>query len=199
LIDTQNNYQLLFANKKEQYKMSTATIQPTSALDVSTEIITAARVVYNSGDEANPQLDAVVVNEEQAADAEKSGTITVKIKGKNETFPVVSVDRQSATTYKANSLKGINELCDNEEEICNMFNRGISVKQANKLRSLLLEKDDDGNYIFQFTEGATDLKPYIAEVTNRRLSPMEKALETIKGMSPEQQAAIAAALAQLQK
>ena len=178
------------------------TTATTSALDVTSEVITSARVTFDTGEkdsEGAAVLDAVFVSEDAGKEAEKVQTITVKIKGKSETYPVVAVEYESFSYYKANTLQGINELCDNEEEVCNMFNRGISVKQQNKARMLLLEKDDNSKFIFEFTENPYDLKPFIAEVTNRRLSPTEKVLETLKNMPPEQQAAIAAALAALRQ
>jgi len=189
--------------KEQQNKMSTSVATPTtSALDITSEVITSARVTYDTGEKDSnqePILDAVVVSEDQGREAEKSATIQTKVKGKTETYPVVAVEYESFVYYKANTLQGVTELCPSDEEVCNMFNRGISVKQQNKARSLLLEKDDDGAFVFAFTETAFDLKPTISEVTNRRLSPTEKVLETLKTMPPEQRAAIAAALAALQQ
>ena len=180
-----------------------STVATTSALDVTSEVITSARITFDTGEkntEGGAILDAVVVSEDAGKKAAAENKISVKVKGKTETYDVVAVDFQSFTYYKANTLQGINELCDNEEEVCNMFNRGISVKQQNEARAQLLSVNKTtGEFDFAFTENPTDLKSIIAEVTNRRLSPTEKVLETLKNMPPEQQAAIAAALAALRQ
>lgn len=180
-----------------------STTATTSALDVSSEVITSTRVTFDTGEknaEGGAILDAVVVSEDAGKKAQSDGKIAVKVKGKTETYDVVSVDSQSFVMWKANTLQGINELCDNEEEVCNMFNRGISVKQQNESRAQLLSVNKTtGEFDFAFTEAPTDLKSIISETTNRRLSPTEKILETLKNMPPEQQAAIAAALAQLRQ
>jgi len=186
--------------------MSTATVDQTanatnqtSALDITSEVMTNARVTYDTGEKDSqtqePILDAVVVSEKDGKEIESAKEVEIKVKGQGTVkYPVVAVEYQSFTTYKANTLAGITELCPNDEETCNMFNRGISVKQQNKARSLLLEKDDNGSYIFSFTEGSYDLKPTIGEVTNRRLSPTEKLMETAKNLPPEQLEAVAKAL-----
>lgn len=176
----------------------------TSALDYTTEVKTSARVVFDTGEkDSNTNaaiLDAVAVSEDQGKKAETEGTVSVKVKGKVENYQVVEVSYQSFTYYSANTLAGITELCPTDEEVVNMFNRGISVKQQNEARAQLLSTDKtSGEFNFSFTEGSYDLKPSIAEVTNRRLSPTEKALETIKGLPPEQRAQLMAILATLPK
>ena len=171
---------------------------PTSALDISSEVITNARVTYDTGEKdektQQPILEAIVVSEDIGKKAEETASIEFKVKGKTETYAVSAVEYFSSAVYKANSLAGVSELCPNDEEVCNMFNRGISVKQQNKIRAYLLEKDDNGVFVTQPSEQVYDLKASIAEVTNRRLSPMEKILETIKNMPPEQRAALQATL-----
>lgn len=182
--------------------MSTATV--TSSLDTTSELSTLAQVAYETGkDEAGKAvIEYAQVSEDQGKEAEKNQTITLKVKGKEMSFPVHAVTYQTFKFAKANTLNGVQQLATdetgkiNEEEICNMFNRGISVKQANKARQLL-EATEEGNPTFQFQEGVFDLTPYIAVTTSTRKSVQEKTLDTLKGMPPEQQAQVLAALQQL--
>ena len=173
--------------------MSTATIN--SALDTGTELFTLARVTFDTGEKDNNNesvLDNVAVSEKEGEKAKTEGKISLKVKGKVESYDVIDVTNQSFTSYRANTLSGIEDLCPSDEEKCNIFNRDITRKQAAAAKSLI-EADD-----FTFTEESYDLKPVIGEVTNRRLSPTEKAMETIKALPPEQRAQLMAALAALQ-
>lgn len=192
--------------------MSTATVNqpttstPTSAVDTTSELSTLAQVMIITGktDQGDDILEPVQVNEEQGKEAETKGTIVIKVKGKETEFQVSSVTFQSFKFWKANTLDGVSQLFTdadtgkvNEDEICNMCNRGVSVKLSNKARQLL-EATEDGKATFEFTEGVFDLAPYIAVTTSTRKTTYEKTLDTLRGMPDEQRKQIMEALAALQ-
>lgn len=161
--------------------MSTATVVPT-AQAVSTENFTYVKVLTGTeASETGPVNTYKVIPEPKEADdanAKKLASGEWK-----------EVSRQTFKAYFAGQFEGIQELVPSEEEIVKMFNRGISVKQQNKARSLMLAED------FEPVDGAYDLREIVAEPTrDRGLTDEEKALKVLGKLDPT---VLAAVLAQL--
>ena len=160
--------------------MSTASI---SALPISTELDTLVVVDMGVTDsDGNPTYKAVSEKEAEKLTTDKEAT---------------EVFRQSGKFYSATSDSGMVELIPEEDERVKMFNRGISVKQQNRFRTMLLERDDDGNLVFEAQESAIDLREIVAQPTQSRgLSDTEKALRAIGKLtlSAEDRAKVIAAL-----
>jgi hypothetical protein len=149
--------------------MSTNAITtPTSALAITTDVLTLYRVVFKTGtvnDKGEDVLDFDIVNEKVGEEATKTNTFKDK--------EVVQVVAYSATKYSANSLAGAQELIPDESEFVAMYNRGISTKQDNKFRQILKATEEDGSFTYNETT-PYDLRDDLKVATNRRLSPAEK-------------------------
>ena len=154
--------------------MATATaVNPAgSALDVASELVTVARIVYvkSTNADGEKEWEFKQVGEDVAKDIETKGTFEV-----NDKEVEAQVENyQTFSRYKVNSVAGALQLMP-EEEVVNMINSGVSVKQGNAIRTLILGKDKkSGEFDFNFTESPYDLKTVLAEVTNKRLTPTEK-------------------------
>lgn len=111
------------------------------------------------------------------------------LKKKLESGEWKEVARQTFKSYSAGSFEGIQELIKDEEEVVAMFNRGISVKQQNKARSILMSDE------FETVDGSYDLREALAEPTQRRgLTDTEKAMRVLGKLSPDAVAQVIAAL-----
>lgn len=98
------------------------------------------------------------------------------------------IGRQTFLINKAQSDVGMAELAPDEEERVNNFNRGAKVKQQNKAHQLLVETDDDGQPVFEFSSEAYDLRSFINEPTAKRgLSETEKGLRSVKKLPAQVQ------------
>ena len=147
---------------------TTAIATPTSALAITTDVLTLYRVVFKTGtvnDKGEDVLDFDIVNEKVGEEATKTNTFKDK--------EVVNVVGYSATKYSANSLAGAMELIPDESEFVAMYNRGISTKQDNKFRQILKATEEDGSFSYNETT-QYDLREDLKVATNRRLSPAEK-------------------------
>lgn len=160
-----------------------ATTEQQSSANVSFDLQTY--VVLNEGTEKEPVYKAYPEDEAQKRIDEKKGT---------------EVFRQSGRFYKASNEAGANELIPDEKERTQMFNRGIMVKQQNRFRAKLVETDEDGNIVFQGSDGAYDLREIVASPTQRRgLTPLEKLERVLEGLPKEVRQAYAAQLAAKQQ
>ena len=155
--------------------MSTQTITPdvNSSVAFVQENSTVGRIAYVTGtdDEGNKSWKWLVVPEDVANKVLNDEKYEVK---EGVFAEAVCEGIQTFIRYKVNSIDGALELMP-EEEVVNMINSGISVKQGNAQRGLVLGKDKKtGEFDFEFSENPYDLKQTLAEITNKRLTPTEK-------------------------
>jgi len=88
----------------------------------------------------------------------------------------------------AKSMAGITQICPNEEEACNNFNRGAKQKAANRLKAKLLDVDQDGKFTFgenDLTNGVYDLTQEIASESKRKSLTEEEKLDKFLAQFPE--------------
>ncbi len=106
---------------------------------------------------------------------------------KANTEPPEALRRQTFLIHEAESIDDILLLCPNELVAVDLFNRGASLKQLNEIRALMESDAAD----FQVVEGSYDLKDVISRVTERKkMSPMDKVLKALGGLSDEERQAI---------
>lgn len=103
-----------------------------------------------------------------------------------------TIDRGiSFSFYEVTSADQILELVPNEVEACNLFNRGVVLKQQMAARDYVMDEE------FAVPEGVFDLKADAAELHERKKqSPEEKALKALTKV-PGFEGTSAAELAQL--
>jgi hypothetical protein len=88
---------------------------------------------------------------------------------------------QTFTFFKAGNDEGTKQLVGNEEERTNIWNRGASQKQNQKLAALLTEIGEDGQFAFEPTNDAYSLLDLLnAESQRRNRTPGEKAMDAVK-------------------
>lgn len=157
--------------------MASITVTPNetnnSALAYVTENNTVARIAYVTGvdDKGDKNWKWILVGEDVANSILQNSVYEYE---KGKTAEAVTEGIQTFIRYKVNSIDGALDLMP-EEEVVNMINSGISVKQGNAQRGLVLGKDKkSGEYDFEFSENPYDLKSILAELTNKRLTPTEK-------------------------
>lgn len=90
--------------------------------------------------------------------------------------------RQTVSFPIARSWEGIQQICPDEEEACNNFNRGTKSKAINRLKARLLDTDDDGNLKYPDAEdsqvgGVLDLTAEIASPTKRKGLTVDEKLD----------------------
>ena len=150
---------------------------------------TFVRVVFQPKDKVDAEgktytPDAIIYsNEEDAAKAEKDGEGHV-------------IFAQSFSYKKANTDAGVAEIVPSERERCKLFNNGVSTKAQNRAKSVLLSKDDNGNYDFEQVP-VYSLDEYVAkETASRGATLFNKIADSIASgkLTPEQVEAIKAML-----
>jgi hypothetical protein len=147
----------------------------TAVPSITSENYTLAVVAQQVIDEKSKEVSTVyaVLPEDRAKEkAEKEGG-TVSIATAN--IPIV------------NDEAAFTELVPDVQERLNIVNRGLKVKLQNKFRALLRDTNDEGELSFNFDiEGAFDMSPFAAEASNVRKSAMDKVLEQLNTMTPQQ-------------
>jgi hypothetical protein len=196
--------------------MATSTVNPNEAVNTgaSNEAVANTSVATTNGTgtaNVGYDIETYVVVKETTTDKDEKGNEVTNVSFKSypqDTFqddsgkakkPGEVVFSQSMKFPKALTLAGILELCPDEGEskgeAVNMFNRGLKVKLQNRGRAILTETDKDGNLAFEPQEGSLDLTEEAASPTQKRgLSPLDKIMKVLTGATPEQRAAIMAAL-----
>jgi hypothetical protein len=93
------------------------------------------------------------------------------------------------------TIAGMQQLAISDEEKINIFRQGLVAKVGREITSALSEQDSDGNAVFQPVEGNFDARPFAATESGRRgLTDTEKALKTMKNLSPDVLAQVLAML-----
>ena len=101
--------------------------------------------------------------------------------------------KQTVVKPTAGTLDGFKELISDPEEQLNIVNKGLSSKFNQKIRTILIEQNEDGSLAFQPTDGAYDATALVQAVTERvTLSPTDRALKALSGLTPENLAAVMA-------
>jgi hypothetical protein len=88
----------------------------------------------------------------------------------------------------AKTFEGIKQICPDEEEACNNFNRGAKQKGSNRLKATLLDVDQDNKFTFsdsQMTNGVFDLTAEIASPTKKKSLTEEEKLDRFLASFPE--------------
>jgi len=90
---------------------------------------------------------------------------------------------------RAKNLAGIKEICPNEEEAANNFNRGAKQKANNRLKALLTEVDADGKLKFDpstdLVNNVLDMREEIASESKRKVLTEEEKLDRFLADFPE--------------
>jgi hypothetical protein len=101
--------------------------------------------------------------------------------------------KQVVVKPSAGTLEGYAQLITDPDEQLNIINKGIASKFNQKIRTKLIEQNEDGTLVFQPTDGSYDATELVQEVTQRvSLSPTDKALKALSSLSPENLAAVMA-------
>lgn len=95
---------------------------------------------------------------------------------------------------------GFVELIPDAEVRLDIINKGIAAKFNQKIRTTLIELDSDGNLAFQPVEPTYDATSLVQAPSERvTLSPVDRALKALGGLSPDALAAVMAQFAALNK
>ena len=106
--------------------------------------------------------------------------------------------KQTVVKPVAGTLEGFASLITDVEEQLNIVNKGLASKFNQKIRTKLIEQNEDGSLVFQPTDSVYDATELVQEVTLRQtLSPTDKAMKLLSGMSDADRAAILAMFAKL--
>lgn len=108
--------------------------------------------------------------------------------------------KQTVIAPRAGTIEGFAELITDKEEQLNIINKGLAAKFNQKIRTALIELDENGALAFQPVEPTYDATALVQEAALRtNMSPTDKAIKMLSGLSPEMQAAILAQFAALNK
>jgi hypothetical protein len=106
--------------------------------------------------------------------------------------------KQTVIKSKIGTLEGFAELVPDAEERLNIINKGIDSKFNQKIRTALIETNEDGTLAFQPVEPTYDATSLIQEAALRtNMSPTDKALKMLSGLTPDMVAAVMAQFAAL--
>jgi hypothetical protein len=98
---------------------------------------------------------------------------------------------------RAKNLAGIKQICPDEEEAANNFNRGAKQKANNRLKAIFTAEDANGNIAFdpetsvdedknvRVVNGVLDLTSEIASASKRRVLTEEEKLDKFLEQFPE--------------
>lgn len=191
--------------------MSTATVAviapPTiAAIPIKTESALFA-VVFKVDAEGNPKRDEkgnVLAPRHTSSendikyleDPEYVKKQTEKAKGKEPELEVIAL-KQMVSRPIAGTLEGFETLVTDPEERLNIINKGLSSKFNQKIRTALIEQNDDGTLVFQPTDGMYDATPLVQESTRATMSQTDKAFKLLAGLDEATRAAIIAQFAKV--
>lgn len=102
---------------------------------------------------------------------------------------------QTVSRPVAGTIEGFLELIKDKDEALNIINKGLASKFNQKIRTKLIEQNEDGSLVFQPTDTVFDATELVQEAAQRvSLSPEDKVRKMIaaSGLSPEALAAIVA-------
>jgi hypothetical protein len=98
---------------------------------------------------------------------------------------------QTVVKPSVGTLDGFFELVPDKEEQLNIINKGISSKFNQKIRTKLIEQNEDGSLVFQPTDAVYDATTLVQEVSERiTLSPADKVIKLLSGLDENMRAAI---------
>lgn len=174
--------------------MSTMAVVPTQTLatpGIKTEVINFAIVV---------KLDSegkIVAKSVRHTSSEKDINTLKGIGEKGESVPYTGDEsiafEQAVIKPSVGTEAGFAELITDPEERLNIINKGIASKFNQKIRTTLIELDNDGNLAFQPVEPSFDATSLVQEAALRtNMSPTDKALKTLAGLPPDVLAAVLA-------
>lgn len=109
--------------------------------------------------------------------------------------PEMIAFKQTVVKPVVGTLDGFQTLIADKEEQLNIINKGVSSKFNQKIRTKLIEQNEDGTLVFQPTDTAYDATELVQEAAQRvSMSPEDKVRKMIasSGLSPEALAAIVA-------
>jgi len=163
--------------------MATTEVTPQSSMvgavpNTYTEMTTFYRVVVDAGldEQGKQKTNAKVVNDKIGEKAAKEGVLDDQ--GKKRA--ILTIESQSFVEHFTNNDAGQAELTPDESERKNMYNRGVSTKQDNRARQILLEKTKDGeDWEFQCSETPYDMREDLKQPSKVRLSATEKLKEEL--------------------
>jgi hypothetical protein len=167
-----------------------STLSTVVDLAIKPEIVTFGLIAIQVPDGTDTAGEPKFRTEFKAASREKE-IATAK---ENNTL----VFEQSFSYDKAGSYEGLAQVIKDPEELLSIFNAGLKVKFNQKVVALMTEVDEEGNPAFQPVEGSFDMRDSLNEPAQRRsLSPIDKAIRTLKaipGMSDDAINSIVASL-----
>lgn len=106
------------------------------------------------------------------------------VKSNQEAPEAIAV--QTFVTYEAENDEDAVALSPDPAVRIAHFNRGVSLRQLNEMRSLMESATTTGPDAFQITEGAYDLREICNQAPERRkMSPEDKALKALEALPPE--------------
>lgn len=82
--------------------------------------------------------------------------------------------------YSVGALAGLSQLIGDETEAVSVANRGLSQKTSAGVLKELLATNEQGELTFDFAGGVFDTLEILQKISNRRLSPVEKAERDLK-------------------
>lgn len=109
--------------------------------------------------------------------------------------PEMIAFKQTVQRPIVGTLEGFLELIKDSDEQLNIINKGLASKFNQKIRTTLIEQNEDGSLVFQPTDTVYDATALVQEPAQRvSLSPEDKVRKMIaaSGLSPEALAAIVA-------
>ena len=106
---------------------------------------------------------------------------------------------QPVISPSVGTIDGFAELVPDAEERLNIINKGIGAKFNQKIRTTLIELDNEGNLAFQPVEPTFDATYLVAAAAERvNMSPTDKAMKVLGALDPEVLKGILAQFAALQ-
>ena len=180
--------------------MSTSAVIPSNdtvaAIPVKKENVNFA-VVFQVDETGNPKRDAKNNVLPPRHTSSEKDIEALEAKDYLEKTPVDKREmiafKQTVVKPTAGTLEGFASLIADPEEQLNIVNKGLASKFNQKIRTKLIEQNEDGTLVFQPTDGAYDATELVQEVTQRvSMTPTDKALKALSGLSPENLAAVMA-------
>jgi|ERR1700688_3447033 len=94
--------------------------------------------------------------------------------------------KQAVISPTVGTIEGFAELVPDADERLNIIKKGIGAKFNQKIRTTLIELDNEGNLAFQPVEPTFDATYLVAEAAERQnMSPTDKAMKVLGALDPE--------------
>jgi hypothetical protein len=144
-------------------------------------------IVYKLGKSDNGEVTKSIAFYPYQSDDEKA--VVAKAIENGEVSRDGAVGPITVSYPRAKNLAGIKEICPNEEEAANNFNRGAKQKANNRLKAIFTAEAKDGSIIFdpetavdedgkpRVVNGVLDLTSEIASESKRRVLTEEEKMD----------------------